>query len=336
MIQTPRSTPLRLAAIAILAWLAPPSIEAQPISTAAGDECPESRLAATAGESDESSRRRSVRRPVREGTLVWADEFNGSSIDDDSWEHMLGDGSAYDLPPGWGNNELQSYTDRPENSFVSDGFLHIVVRRDEGDHAYTSARLRTLGHQEFLYGRFEARIRVPSGKGIWPALWMLPSESAYGGWAASGEIDIIETINFADAAHGTIHFGGEWPANVKSGATYSADDLDLSESFHIYAIEWTPDEIRWYVDDVCYHRESSADWFSAGAPERTRAPFDRPFHLLVNVAVGGNWPGSPDESTPFPQEMLVDWIRVWEIDPSPESHGCHSMANGGETDEENE
>jgi len=247
-------------------------------------------------------------------TLVWSDEFDGDSIDSSSWEHMLGDGTAYGLPPGWGNNELQFYTDRPVNSFVADGFLHIVALREEFEgRSYTSARLRTAERREFLYGRFEARIKVPTGRGLWPALWMLPADWAYGGWAASGEVDIFETINVPRTVYGTIHFGGEWPANVQAQGKHLADH-DLSSAFHVYAIEWTPDEIRWYLDDVHYNTVTSADWWSGGAPENDRAPFDQPFHLLINVAVGGNWPGPPDSTTSFPQEMLVDWIRVWELD----------------------
>ncbi len=247
----------------------------------------------------------------RQDTLVWADEFNGDEIDGEVWEHQLGDGSAYGLPAGWGNGELQIYTDRAESSFVADGMLHIVVRREEGDPpGFTSARLRTMGRVELLYGRIAARIRLPSGQGMWPAFWMLPNDWVYGGWAASGEIDIVESINVADTAYGTIHYGGEWPDNLQSGGSVSLED-DGAPEFHIFEVEWSPDEIVWSVDGTEYHRETSDGWSSSGAPDNPRAPFDQPFHLLLNVAVGGRWPGPPDETTAFPQAMVVDWVRVF-------------------------
>lgn len=246
-----------------------------------------------------------------QGGPIWADEFDGSTVNPANWEFMIGTGTDYGLPEGWGNNELQYYTDRPENAFVSGGYLHIVARREDyAGSEYTSARLRTRNLHEFLYGRLEARIRQPATQGIWTAFWMLPTNSPYGGWAASGEIDIIESINNATTAYGTIHFGGNWPNNVYSGGTLS-DGTDFSDDFHVYTIDWEPDVIRWYVDGVVYHSESSADWYSTAAPGNDRAPFDTPFHLLLNCAVGGNFPGWPDASSTFPQEMLVDWVRVY-------------------------
>ena len=242
---------------------------------------------------------------------IWSDEFDGREIDPANWEHMIGDGTAYGLLGGWGNNELQYYTDRPENSFVADGCLHIVAREGpfEG-YNYTSARLRTKNNQDFLYGRLEARIQLPTGQGMWPAFWMLPTDEVYGAWAASGEIDIMESANIPTAIHGTIHFGGPWPNNTSSGGTLS-DGTDFSRGFHTFEIEWTADAIAWYVDGVSYHAETSANWYSDGDPGNSRAPFDQPFHLLLNVALGGNFPGPPDGSATFPQEMLVDWVRVY-------------------------
>jgi beta-glucanase (GH16 family) len=244
-----------------------------------------------------------------EWVLIWSDEFDGTSLNLANWEHMIGDGSAYGIP-GWGNNELQYYTDRPENVTVSGGNLSIIARQENfAGHSYTSARLRTRNKQDFLYGRLEARIKLPDGgQGIWPAFWMLPTPSTYGGWAASGEIDIMETVNVPTTIHGTIHHGGQWPGNTSTGG--STGGFNFSDDFHVYAIEWDPDQIRWYLDGVQYFVVSSSTWFSTADPGNARAPFDLPFHFLLNVAVGGNWPGPPDGSTTFPTSMMVDWVRV--------------------------
>lgn len=244
--------------------------------------------------------------PTVAQTPTWSDEFDGTSLNMSNWEFMIGAG-------GWGNNELQYYTDRYENCHVQDGFLHIVARQDWWNgNEYTSARIRTLNKADFLYGRLEARIALPSTKGIWPAFWMMPTDSVYGGWAASGEIDIMESINIADRTYGTIHYGGGWPNNRNSGGEYTGGGGDFT-TFHIYSIEWEPDEIRWYVDDQHFHTETSATWYTDAAPGNPRAPFDQYFHFLLNVAVGGNWPGYPDGSSVFPQEMTVDWVRVYDL-----------------------
>lgn len=248
-----------------------------------------------------------------QGSLVWADEFDGTALDLSSWEYMIGDGSAFGIP-GWGNNELQYYTDRPQNVFVANGRLHITARRENfGGRQYTSARLRSRGLRDFRYGRMEARIKLPKGQGIWPAFWMLPTNSPYGGWAASGEIDIMESVNQMTSVHGTIHYGGGPPNNTNTGGLITPA-VDVSTGFHEYAVEWTADEIRWYFNDVQYFVTNSNTWFSDSAPSNNRAPFDQPFHFLLNVAVGGNWPGSPNGGTPFPQTMEVDWVRVYDLD----------------------
>jgi hypothetical protein len=243
--------------------------------------------------------------------LIFSDEFYGSRINYQNWAHQLSDGTAYGLPAGWGNNELQYYTARPENSYLSNGNL-VIVARDESyqGYYYTSARLRSFAKQEFLYGKIEARIRLPATQGIWNAFWMLPTDSEYGGWAASGEIDIVESVNIADTIHGAIHYGGQWPANTSSGGSYS-DGTDFSDDFHTYAIEWEPTRIRWYMDEQLYHTETS--WWSSGGSYP--APFNKPFHILLNVAVGGNWPGDPNESSTFPQKMLIDYVRVYQKIP---------------------
>jgi beta-glucanase (GH16 family) len=250
--------------------------------------------------------------------LVWSDEFNGSAVDPANWEIMLGDGTAYGLPAGWGNNELEYYTGRSQNLSVSGGYLHIIARQENyAGCTYTSARLRTKGLHDFLYGRIEARIKLPSTKGIWPAFWMMPTDSVYGGWAASGEIDILESINVATTVYGTIHYGGQWPNNVSSGGSQSG--TNFSNDFHTYAIEWSADLMRWYVDGSLFYSVTSDTWYSSAAPNNNRAPFDQLFHILLNVAVGGNWPGYPDGSSVFPQEMLVDWVRVYTTDPIGQS-----------------
>ncbi len=240
--------------------------------------------------------------------LVWADEFEGSAVDTEKWAFQRGDGSEVGLPRGWGNNELQWYQD--ENAAVDNGLLTITARQEPvSGFQYTSARLRTSGLADWAYGRFEIRARLPIGRGLWPAFWMLPSEEAYGGWAASGEIDIMEYVG-SDPGRvlGTLHYGAPWPNNTFSGNDYDLGSGTFADDFHVFAIEWEPGEIRWYVDGV--HYASQSEWFSSNGPYP--APFDRRFYLLLNVAVGGNLPGSPDASTEFPQEMVVDYVRVYQ------------------------
>ncbi|MDX1501370.1 MAG: glycoside hydrolase family 16 protein [Thermoanaerobaculia bacterium] len=240
--------------------------------------------------------------------LVWSDEFDGDALDLSRWQVQTGDGTAEGLPSGWGNNELQWY--QAANATVADGVLTVTAREETvGGFAYTSARIRSLGRGDFTYGRFEMRARMPVGQGLWPAFWMLPSASRYGGWAASGEIDIVELLGHEpDLIHGTIHFGGEWPANTSRATDWRLAGGDFHDGFHLFAVEWEPGELRWYVDDVHYGTQS--EWSSTGGPYP--APFDADFHLLLNLAVGGNWPGPPDASTRFPQELVVDYVRVYQ------------------------
>jgi beta-glucanase (GH16 family) len=247
--------------------------------------------------------------PPTAWTLVWSDEFNGNALDGTKWSVQTGDGCAIGLC-GWGNNELQWY--QPDNVQVSDGILTITARREPaGDRSFTSARIRTLNHGDWRYGRFEIRARLPQGQGLWPAIWMLPSDSLYGRWAASGEIDIVEVVGNEPArAHGTLHYGGVFPANEYTGDWYQLDSGSFADDFHTFALEWEEGEIRWYVDGV--HYQTQTDWYSTNAPYP--APFDQRFHLVMNVAVGGNWPGSPDLTTPFPQTLDVDWVRVYSAD----------------------
>ena len=248
--------------------------------------------------------------------LVFADEFNGTALDTQVWEYMIGNGQNYGLA-GWGNNESQYYTSLPSNINVSGGTLNIIARQQSYmGYNYTSARIRTINNLDFTYGKVEASMKLPSTQGIWPAFWMLPTNSPYGGWAAGGEIDIMESVNIADTIHGTIHYGGQWPNNTLSGGTYSPG-TDFSQGFHTYTMEWEPNTIRWYVDGNLYRSLSRSNWFSSNAPGNDRAPFDNAFHLLFNCAVGGNWPGYPNGSSTFPQQFQIDWVRVYQRVQAP-------------------
>lgn len=244
--------------------------------------------------------------------LVWSDEFDGDRVDLKKWEFEVN-------ARGGGNNELQYYTDRSENARVEGGVLRIIARREaftgpEGTRQYTSARLRTKNRGDWTYGRFEIRARLPKTQGLWPAIWMLPTDSVYGGWAGSGEIDIMELVGHKPAeAFGTLHHGGPSPRNRYTGKTFVLPKGDFSEDFHVFALEWEPGVFRWYVDGV--HYQTQTEWKTEGAPYP--APFDQRFHLLLNVAVGGNLPRNPDESSVFPQEMTVDYVRVYSRTGAP-------------------
>ncbi|GAB5536637.1 MAG: hypothetical protein Rubg2KO_28860 [Rubricoccaceae bacterium] len=236
--------------------------------------------------------------------LVWADEFDTPGPPDPSkWEHELGGG-------GWGNQESQLYTNSQDNARVEDGMLIIEAREEQvGSNPYTSARLVTRDRASWTYGRMEARIKLPEGQGIWPAFWMMPQDSPYGGWPTSGEIDVMEYLGHeTNRVHGTIHYGGGEIGHRFTGTDYTLSSGTFSDDFHTFAVEWEPREIRWYVDDVRVQKQIS--WTSAAGPYP--APFDQPFFLILNVAVGGEWPGYPDATTTFPQQMQVDYVRVYE------------------------
>ena len=260
--------------------------------------------------------------------FVWADEFEGPTIDTTTWTHETFPGIES------GNRELQHYTDRPRNSFIEDGKLVVkAIREDYKGHDYTSARLKTEDGFSFRYGRVEGRIKLPSTEGIWPAFWMMPEKSVYGGWPHSGEIDIVESVNTANEIYGTIHYGS--PNHTHSGGSYQLPATKdgprlFSEDFHTYAIEWDPQEIRWYVDGRLYSTQT--DWMTTNAPYP--APFNQEFYLVLNVAVGGDWPGPPDQTSTFPQAMKIDWVRVYQRDNEyPEvrilspADGAHLPAN---------
>ena len=248
---------------------------------------------------------------AEEWTLAWSDEFDGSAgapVDGAKWVADTGG-------EGWGNSERQYYTTRAENvSLDGGGHLVITARAEPPDSPYrcwyggcqfTSARLKTKGRFEQTYGRFEARIRVPRGQGIWPAFWMLGSDIDAVGWPQCGEIDVMENIGREPTiVHGTMHGPGYSGGSGIGGA----DTLNesLADDYHVFAMEWTPGQIRWLLDDKEYRRTTPGD-----LPPGTTWVFEHPFFMLLNVAVGGVWPGDPDESTVLPQQMLVDYVRVY-------------------------
>ena len=246
--------------------------------------------------------------PATQWNIVWSDEFNGTSINTNNWTYDLGGG-------GFGNNELETYTSSSQNSYVSNGLLHIVALTNGS--GYTSARMKTQGKQSWAYGRMEARIQIPRGQGIWPAFWMLGTNIVPVGWPTCGEIDIMENIgNTSDQGtdHGTIHgpqnnsCGGDYNCGGGVGGTYTLPGgAALADNFHIYAVEWTTNQITWFMDTINYFTATPAS-----LPANSTWVFTQPQFFILNVAVGGNWPGNPDGTTVFPQQMLVDYIRVYQ------------------------
>lgn len=250
--------------------------------------------------------------------LIWSDEFHGNAgaaPDPQKWTPQIGDGSEDSLP-GWGNRERQYYTAEPEN-LALDGRGHLAITAREleagrfrcyyGPCRYTSARINTRGTFEVRHGRIEARIQLPRGQGIWPAFWMLGANIDQLGWPACGEIDVMENIGReAATVYGTIHGPGYSGARGIGGSYTLPGARAFADAFHVFAVEWEPGEIRWYVDETHYFTVTSAD-----IPQGTPWVFDRPFFLILNVAVGGQWPGYPDDTTTFPQTMLVDYVRVY-------------------------
>lgn len=229
--------------------------------------------------------------------LVWSDEFNGSTIDTNNWVYEIGTGSG-----GWGNNELQYYTSRPENARIENGNLVIEARKESyGGMNYTSARLKTQGKKSFKYGRIEARIKLPKGQGLWPAFWTLGADIGSVGWPKSGEIDIMEHVNNENNTHGYIH----WDVNGHASYGGPSHTIDVTQ-YHVYSIEWTPSSIKWFIDGVPF-KEANIENNINSTEE-----FHKEHFLLLNMAVGGNWPGSPDGSTVFPAKMFVDYVRVYQ------------------------
>ena len=252
---------------------------------------------------------------------------------------------------GGGNNEAQCYLDRPENLWVDGEYLHIKAVREDvrgpavvdddpaysrndtsGSGIYSSARVRSKQKGDWRYGRFEIRAKLPSGQGTWPAIWMLPTDNVYGGWAASGEIDIMEAVNLKVGGerrvYGTLHYGGNWPNNVNSGEPYLLPgEANPADDFHVYAAEWEQGEIRWYVDGDHFATQTQAGWYTLANLSDAAAPFNQRFHMILNLAVGGAWAGNVNDKgineAVFPQEMVVDYVRVYECVADPATgRGC--------------
>ncbi|MBC2662510.1 glycoside hydrolase family 16 protein [Novosphingobium flavum] len=274
--------------------------------------------------------------------LVWSDEFDGERIDPAHW-------GFEDDCWGGGNDERQCYTASRDNARIEEGHLVITARRqiangpalprrqrrDAVDPAatvtreFTSARLTTRGKAAWCFGRIEVRARLPQGQGLWPAIWLLPERDGYGPWAASGEIDLLEAVNLgvpcADCAKGredrilgTLHFGKPWPGNAQASTTVHASEV--LDGFHTFAIEWAADRITWQIDGRTYSERSAGEWWSSGS-NAPGAPFDQPFHLILNLAVGGRLAegrnlGGVDPAG-FPKRLEIDWVRVWQKGDSP-------------------
>lgn len=297
--------------------------------------------------------------------LVWQDEFEQTDIDLSKWNFEV---NCF----GGGNDEQQCYTDREENAFIEQGVLKIVAKKEnftgpaaqDDDPAYnpnntrtlpyTSARLRSKNKGDWTFGRFEIRAKLPFGQGTWPAIWMLPTDWAYGGWAGSGELDIMEVVNLKTQSDevgavagqeesrivGSLHYGRAWPENVYSNkAFHLPDGANPADDFHEYAVEWQEGEIRWYVDDIHYATQRDTGWYSqymnadgALVNGEGSAPFDQKFHLLINFAVGGNWAGNVNEKgidkSVFPQVFEIDYVRVYECSVSPSTGaGCDAIGD---------
>jgi len=255
--------------------------------------------------------------------LVWSDEFNGparSAPDATVWGFDTGAG-------GWGNGELETYTQSTDNAFL-DGNGHLVIRALASGGGYTSARLKTQAKFQLQYGRLEARIKIPAGQGLWPAFWLLGSNITDVGWPACGEIDVMENIGREPATiHGTLHGPGYAGDSTLTGTQTLPAGAWFADDFHVYAVSWSPNQVQFLIDGQAYYTAAMA-----GLPLQMQAAFQRPFFVLLNLAVGGGWPGNPDGTTPFPSDMLVDNIRLYQM-PAPPALSvdqvARSVAAGG-------
>ena len=242
--------------------------------------------------------------------IVWSDEFNGTAINPNVWVFETGNNN------GWGNSELEYYTARSQNAFVGGGLLHIVARQESyGGFNYTSARMKSEGHFSKAYGRFEFRARLPRGLGYWPALWLLGSNITSVGWPACGEIDLMENNgNVLDKVQGTLHYSDASNHPLQETGYYIFANGDSVTNFHNYMLEWSTNVIRWYVDDRLYETQTSWSSSTGSYP----APFNQPFFIVMNLAIGGAYLGNPstntiNATTAFPGEMLLDYVRVWDL-----------------------
>lgn len=244
-------------------------------------------------------------------SLLWADEFEGDEINLDNWSYQLGDGCDINLC-GWGNNEKQYYTDRKANARTSEGNLIIRALAETTPiqgYNYSSARLNSKNKVDIKFGRVDVRARLPKGQGLWPAIWMLSTQEKYGTWPGSGEIDIMELVgNKPKEIFGTVHFGKDFSNWTFKSSVYELEGgEDFSDDFHTFSLLWRENCIRFMVDGEIYGKGIT--------PSQTLPsgyPFNEEFHFLLNVAVGGNLPGDPDGTTTFPQEMVVDYVRVYK------------------------
>lgn len=257
-------------------------------------------------------------------TLIWQDEFNGTQLDTSKWNYELGyyigdDPNSW----GWGNAELEHYTNSEQNVFVQDGKLNIRALNDPKSFPqdpnryaqYSSGKINTKGHLSLQYGRVDFSAKLPTGNGIWPALWMLPEDEAYGAWAASGEIDVMEAKGrLPGTTSGAVHFGGQWPVNKYiAGEYHFPDGQTFANDFHVYTLIWEEDNFKWYVDGKFFFKVTRDQWYSVAAPNNPNAPFDQPFYIIMNLAVGGHFDGglapSPGD---IPATMQVDYVRVYK------------------------
>lgn len=243
-------------------------------------------------------------------TLQWSDEFNDNTINTLNWVHELGDGTDYGLPAGWGNNELQLYTDLVENSFIetdSDDVSALVISATEDSQGiYHSAKLTSQGLQSFRYGKIDARIKLPTAQGMWPAFWMLGENITELEWPGCGEIDILELVGSApNVVQANVHYTDADKMYSNDEGSPKMIDENFDENYHNFGIEWTPTEITFSLDGIVYKQTVLGD---------DMKEFQRSFYLIVNAAVGGSWPGNPDASTSFPQKMYIDYIRYYSKD----------------------
>ncbi|MBQ4833804.1 family 16 glycosylhydrolase [Pseudoalteromonas sp. MMG010] len=305
-----------------------------------------------------------VSEPVSDWQLVWSDEFDDAKIDTNKWNYEVN-------CDGGGNNEKQCYTANEENAYTQDGVLNIVAlpAQEGAEKPYTSARITTRYKADFTYGRFEVRAKLPSGQGSWPAFWMLPTNEEYGGWPRSGEIDILESVNLKvtdeqgnveSGVYGTLHYGRAWPDNAHTGTSYELPDgINPADDFHTYAVEWQEGEIRWYIDNYLYatqrqsqvrynskdeavglaHRGWFAEYYEQSTGELVThwdsAPFDKDFFLILNLAVGGDWPENVNDlgvdASAFEngQAFEVDYVRAYQCASNPDTgKGCETVRPG--------
>lgn len=238
---------------------------------------------------------------VRKGySLVWADEFEGTSLNLNDWSYEIGNS-------GWGNNELQYYQSGNKNVTVSNGKLTITAKKESINGAnYTSARIKTQGKKSFTFGRIDIRAKLMTGQGYWPALWMLGESISSVGWPACGEIDIMELVGHKPSTVvGTAHWGLPGKNSTYISRNYTLSGTDFSKEFHVFSIVWVKDQIQWFVDDQLFSTITKND-------VNVNYPFNDPHFFIFNIAIGGNWPGSPDANTVFPKSMVVDFVRVFQ------------------------